>query len=319
MSPPSRPGGRPSCPPPRSSERAIRPSHSFFLRHRQKRIRRVRPMRLAADERHLTLARDAGHRHGDQAAAGDLGDRAAARQQRHAELQLDRALDAVEARQRDHHVQRDVALLEQPQHALARRRRIVVRDDRLAARRPPSSPAGASRARATAARAAPARRCRPTTSSSPSSAGRNVSAPKSRLPCCTSTAICRAGTRRTSIAMSGNSLAEARHQRQQRVDGRLVGANQHAPAAQIAQLAHRRLGFLGQPHQPLPVVLQHPAGVGERAALRRSVEQLLAELVLETPHRLADGRLRAVHLGGGARETALVGHGQKDLAGLPGP
>ena len=93
--------------------------------------------------------------------ARDLGDRAAPRQQRDAQLELHRALDAVEARQRDHHVERDVVLLEQPQHALARRRRIVVRDDRMPRQLRPSSPGGVRRARATATRAARARRCRP--------------------------------------------------------------------------------------------------------------------------------------------------------------
>ena len=150
------------------------------------------------------------------------------------------------------------------------------------------------------------------TSSSPLSAGRNVSAPKSRLPCCTSTAICRAGTRRTSMAMSGHALPEARHQRQQRVHGGLVGADQHAAAPQVAQLAHGRFGLLRQPDEPLPVVLQHPPRVGQRAALRRSVEQLLAEVDLEPPDRLADGGLGAVHLGRGAREAALLGDGEKD-------
>ena len=61
-----------------------------FLRHLQKRVRRVRPVRLAADERDLTLARDPGHRDRDEAAARDLGDGAPARQQRHAELRAPR-------------------------------------------------------------------------------------------------------------------------------------------------------------------------------------------------------------------------------------
>ena len=117
----------------------------------------------------------------------------------------------------------------------------------------------------------------------------------------------------------GNALPEARHQRQQRVHGRLVGADQHAAAAQVAQLAHRRFGLLGEPHEPLPVVLQHAARVGQRAALRRAVEQLLAEVGFETPDGLADGRLRAMHLGGGARKAALLGDGQKDPQGWPGP
>ena len=65
-------------------------------------------------------------------------------------------------------------------------------------------------------------------------------------------------------------------------------------------------------NEALTVVLQHAAGFGQRAALRRPIEQLLAELDLEPAHRLADGRLRAVHLGSGARKAALLRNGEKD-------
>ena len=115
--------------------------------------------------------------------------------------------------------------------------------------------------------------------------------------------------------MSGTRLAEARHQRQQRVDGRFVGADEHAAAPQVAQLAHRRLGFFGEPHEALAVVLQHAPGVGQRAALRRPIEELLAQVVLEAADRLADRRLGAVHLGRGARKAALFGDGEKDPEG----
>ena len=74
----------------------------------------------------------------------------------------------------------------------------------------------------------------------------------------------------------GQPFAEPRHQRQQRVDRRFVGADEHPAPTQVAQLPHRRLGLLGQSHETLPVVLQDPSGVGQRAALGRSVEQLLA-------------------------------------------
>ncbi len=99
------------------------------------------------------------------------------------------------------------------------------------------------------------------------------------------------------------------------MDGRFVGADQDAPAAQIAQFAHRRLRLLGQADQPLPVVLQDASGIGQRAALRRPVEQLLAEIDFEPADGLADGRLGAVHLGGRARKAALLGHGEKDPEG----
>ncbi len=55
----------------------------------------------------------------------------------------------------------------------------------------------------------------------------------------------------------GIALTKPHDQRQQGVHGRFVRADQHAAAAQVAQVAHRRLGFLRQPDQPLPVVLQH--------------------------------------------------------------
>ena len=113
----------------------------------------------------------------------------------------------------------------------------------------------------------------------------------------------------------GIPLAEARDERQQGVHGGLVGADEHASAAEVAQFADRRFGFLGEPDQPLSVVLEHLPGLGQRAGLGRPVEQLLAELELQPPHGLADRRLRAVHLGGGARKTALLRHGQKHLQG----
>ena len=113
----------------------------------------------------------------------------------------------------------------------------------------------------------------------------------------------------------GKPVAEAADERQQRVHGGFVGADEHAAAAQVAQLAHRRFGFLGQPHQPLPVVLQHLAGVGQRAGLRRSIEELLAQVDFEAANGLADGRLGAVDLGRGPRETPLLGDGEKRLQG----
>ena len=73
--------------------------------------------------------------------------------------------------------------------------------------------------------------------------------------------------------------------------------------------------FFSEAHEPLPVVLQDAPGVGQRAALRRPIEELLAELVLEALDRLADRRLRPVHLRRRARKAALLGHGQKDPQG----
>ena len=98
-------------------------------------------------------------------------------------------------------------------------------------------------------------------------------------------------------AICGMRRAEALDQRQQRVHGRLVGADEHAAAPQIAQLAHRRLGLLGEPHA---AAARSPAAARPASVsvpfLRRAVEQPLAELVLEPPDGLADRRLGAVQL-----------------------
>src|SRR5262249_54308981 len=151
------------------------------------------------------------------------------------------------------------------------------------------------------------------TSSSPGSAGWNVSAPKSRLPCSTSTAICRAGTRRTSIVMSGycwrkratsgNSVWTAASFEPTRTRPRRRSRSSRTACSRSSR---------GRP-EPLTVVLQHAPRFGERAGLRRPVEQLLAEFDLEAAHRLADRGLGAVHLGRRARKAALVGDREEDL------
>ena len=98
--------------------------------------------------------------------------------------------------------------------------------------------------------------------------------------------------------MRGNWPAEVLEQRQHDVDRRFVGADQHAPALQVAQVADRGIRLLRQPHQPLRVVEEHAPGFGQLAVLRRSVEEALAEVVLEALDGLADGGLRAVQPGG---------------------
>ena len=157
------------------------------------------------------------------------------------------------------------------------------------------------------------------TSSSPSSADgtsarRNRGCPAAPRP--RSAAPARAGRRwrcRGSAArkraISGSSVWTAAS----------LAPIEHAPAAQVAEFAHRRLGLLGQPDQPLAVVLEHPPGVGQGAALRRAVEQLLAQVVLQPADGLADRGLGPVHLRGGARKAALFGDRQEDLAGRAGP
>jgi hypothetical protein len=101
-------------------------------------------------------------------------------------------------------------------------------------------------------------------------------------------------------------FAEPRHDRQHHVHGGFVGAHEDPPPPQVAQLAHRGIGLLRQAHQPLGVVEQHPARLGEPAILGRPVEQLLAELLLEPAHGLAHRRLRPPQPRGGLREAALA-------------
>ena len=108
-------------------------------------------------------------------------------------------------------------------------------------------------------------------------------------------------------------LPEAADQRQQRVDRRLVGADEHASAPQVAQFAHGDFGFLAQAHEPLRVLAQHAPGLGERALLGRPIEEPLTQFLFEPADGLADGRLGAVQLGGGAREAALAGDRQENL------
>ena len=68
---------------------------------------------------------------------------------------------------------------------------------------------------------------------------------------------------------------------------------------------------LGQPEQPLGVVLEQPAGLGQGAVAGRPVEQALAQLVLDAADRLADGRLGPVEPAGGGGEAPVGGDGEK--------
>ena len=89
-------------------------------------------------------------------------------------------------------------------------------------------------------------------------------------------------------------LAELVDERQQDVHGRFVRPDQNPPPLQIAQVADRRFRFLGQPHQALRVVEQHPARLGEFAVFRRTIEQAFAKVFLEPANGLADRWLRAM-------------------------
>ena len=103
-------------------------------------------------------------------------------------------------------------------------------------------------------------------------------------------------------------LAEPVDERQHHVHRGLVGPEQHAAAPQVAQVTHRRFGFFRQPQQPLGVVAEQPARLGERRILGGAVEQTLADALFEPFHRLAHGRLGTVELSGRAREAPLGGY-----------
>ena len=272
-------------------------------------------MRLAADEDQLPAARDARDRHRHQAPGPELGHGAAARQQRQPHSHLHRPLDAVEARQRDDDLQLDAPLLEEPQHAVARRRRIVVRHERLGRHllhrhRPAPRERVRGRHEQNELVAADGHLEQPGLDRMKRQRA-EVEAPLLHFD--------RDLSRGHAADVDGDVgilLAKARDERQQGVHGRLVGADQHAAAPQVAQFAHGRLRLLGEPHEAAAVVLQHAAGVGQRAVLRRPVEERFAEAGLEAPDGLADGGLGAVHFGGGAREAALLGDGQEDRQSL---
>ena len=239
-------------------------------------------------------------------AARDFGQRAAARQQRDADPHLHRALDPVEARQRDLDVDRRPPALVGAQHAIARRRRIVVRDHHLPAdflerdaplRRPADASAPSSRTMSSPPRG---------TVWTPRSAGWNVRTPKSMLRSSTAPAIWRDGTRRTSTATCGCSAGEALDVRQQAVDGRLVGADDD-PAARgpAAAPGWPSAASPASPSRRCGVVLEQAAGLGQGAVPRGAVEQPLAQLILDAPDRLADGRLGPVEPPGGRGEAPV--------------
>ncbi len=93
----------------------------------------------------------------------------------------------------------------------------------------------------------------------PRSEGAKVTTPKSRLPCSTFDADL-ARRDPADVDLDVRVLApEPADERQQRMHGGLVRADDHAAAAKILQLADGKLRFLGEARQPLGVVTQHAA------------------------------------------------------------
>ena len=277
---------------------------------RRRRATARRPRRKTSRTCRRSRISGIGQRH--ELAARDLRLGAAAGQQRHAHLHRHGALDPFEARQRHEDVGRDVMLLEQPQHAVAHVRRIVVRDDRSAARTPTASPPCCCASGCDGCTSITSSSCPRTIEPSFGSAGWNVSTPKSRLPCATSAPICRAGMRRTSTCTSGCASRN-----------RAMSGSTTCTEASLAPISTRprrrsrrsltaRFGLLGQAQQPLGVVAQEPPGVGQRGVLGGPVEQPLADALLEPPDRLADGRLGPVQLHGGPGEAPFGGNLEED-------
>ena len=99
--------------------------------------------------------------------------------------------------------------------------------------------------------------------------------------------------------------------RQQRMNRRFVRADDDAAAAHLLQLLNRGLGLAGESEQALRIILEQSASFGQRAIARGAIEEALAELVLDSAHRLADRGLGTVEPAGRRREAAIRGHGKK--------
>ncbi len=226
-------------------------------------------MRLLAapeDQPDLTPRAQPRHLDGDELAARDFGQRAAARQHGDAHAHLDRALDAVEARQRDLNIDRRVAALVGAEDAVARRRRIVVRDHRLLAdlfdRRPATRGERVLRMRQHHQLVGPS-----AIDCSPRSAGLEREDAEVEI------AVEQLGRDRARADAAHLDermrmrLGEAIEKRQQRVHRGFVGADNHSTAPDLLQLAHGGFGVGGQAQQPRRHI---PGGAGRPRSAPRS-------------------------------------------------
>ena len=112
---------------------------------------------------------------------------------------------------------------------------------------------------------------------------------------------------------AGMLLVEARQRRNQRMDGAFVDPQGELAAPQAIQISQPLLYFVAQVEEPLGVLLEELAGVGEADGARAAHKQRLAQGVLELADGQADGRLGAIKLFGGPGKAALAGHRQKHL------
>ena len=77
------------------------------------------------------------------------------------------------------------------------------------------------------------------------------------------------------------------------------------------QLLDGRLRLVGQAQEPLGVILEEAARLGQGTVAGGAVEQALAELVLDPAHRLADGRLGSMEPPRRSGEAPFGRHGEK--------
>ena len=278
-----------------------------LARQLQKCRRRARQFSgLSEHESHRARRAQLRHLHRDQVAARDLGQRTSSRQHRHSQAHLDGALDAIEARERDLNVDRRMSPLVHAQHAFARRRRIVVRDDGLASHLFDRDPLLRREAVPRDWRASPARRCRARSTAGPCRAA-GTSGRRSR------------GSARAAPSRSGATRRGAPRPRAcgcSRANRSMIGSSEWT-AASLAPMTTRPRRTCCSSRTAASASAANRsrrwrapgAGprLGQRPVARRPIEELVAELVLEAPDRLADGRLRAVQLLRRLRKAAIGG------------
>jgi hypothetical protein len=96
------------------------------------------------------------------------------------------------------------------------------------------------------------------------------------------------------------------------MDGALVGADDDAALADVAQVADRPRRFVRQAQHPVRVAQEQLACVREGAVSRRPVEKALADCLLEALHGLAHGGLGPPKLPGGPGKAPFRGNSRKN-------
>ncbi len=243
-------------------------------------------------------------------AARDLSQRTSPRQHRNSEPHLYGALDPIEARQGNLNVERRVATLVDPEHAFARRRWVVVSNDRLAAH---------FFNRYSLFRCEPMTRVR--------QHDQLVAAKRDRLQPLVGW-LKRQHTeieaaleefrcnlpRRHSPDLDARPRVLARElldDVQERMHGRFIRTDDDTPVANVLQLPDGRLSFCRKAQQSDRMLLQQQARFGQGAVARCPIEQLVAKFIFQSPDRLADGRLRSMQFLGGLRKASIVCDGDK--------